>query len=527
MSTSQVGALYSQLLNEDQTIDLSLKTPPDYTYAHELGLYLFGPDMTYMTTWDPEAGPRAASRYGPVTEQEIVYTASSTETFAFVVLNHANLADLQYNLSATIDGRPLDVPRRGYVDPYNRNSQYSFTADANQWSVLASSYISGGGQYDLKLLSNALSTNPVAMKRVTRDDRSGVIAINGWELEAGQTAMFANLSYFLGRSDFVVHAATAATDFGPIGHYESAEFGLDEIAFVYHVGLTTGDHLELTLAYDQGNWSSDVDLALLIFEPGEALSASPVATIELTVIEGVTHETGVGEFLADNTGTYGFVLVNRGPVGPMGFTLGAFRRSVVNYPPMYPAILKATSTSDSITIHWAPNQESDFKKYEIYLSNNDINQGDRIDTISSQTAGKYTITRLDPGHEYWVTVVVYDTEGLSAGSNPYGISTEKLPLYAEPMLWVIILTIVIAAVAIIGIDRFIKRQKAVGVAASEAGAAVAAEMPGGEVEGVEEEEIRPSRRERRGPEDEATRDRRDAIDFMRTMMGDEEDTVEE
>ena len=84
MSTSEVGALYSQLLNEDQTIDLSLKAPPDYTYAHELGLYLFGPDMTYMTTWDPEAGPRASSRYGPGTEQEIVYTASRSETFAII-----------------------------------------------------------------------------------------------------------------------------------------------------------------------------------------------------------------------------------------------------------------------------------------------------------------------------------------------------------------------------------------------------------------------------------------------------------
>ncbi len=523
MSAHEVGTLYSTQLDKDETIDVSLKVPPDFTYAHEMGLYLFGPDEKYMTTYDPESGPRASCRYGPGTEQEIIYTAGTTENYAIVVLNHANLGVLQYNLSATVDGLP-DHPARGYVDDHNRNSHYQFTVSANQWSVLASAYVSGTGEYDLKLMSKSLSTNPVAVDHVSRTDRTGVIAIDGWNLETAETMMFANVSSTQGRSDFLVHAATTFTDFEHIGHYESGQFGSDELAFIYQVKLKSSDHLDIQLAYDQGNWSSDVLLDLLIFEPGQALTAGPVKTITLQVTGGKTEMSGSGDFLAQTNGMYGFVLVNRGPIGPMGFSLGVYRRTVVNFPPMYPAILKAKSTTDSITVNWAPNQETDFKKYEIYLSTSQDSRGDRIDTISDQSASSAIISRLDPGHKYWVTVVVYDDEGLSTASDPFPVSTKELPLYAEPMLWVIILTIVIAVVAIVAIDRFIKRQKAEGVAASERGAAAATPTDEGEleVEGIEEE-VRPSRRRAAGREDEATLERRDAVDFMRTMMGDQEE----
>jgi hypothetical protein len=525
LTDQQIGSLFSPTLSKGSTIDMALRVPADYTYAYDLGLFLFAPDTTYMSTSDPEDGPRSVSRYGPGTEQEVVYTSGIDAEYAVVVLNHATLNELTIELGATVDGRPMDAPARGYVDPYNRNEQYRFTVTSDQWSVLAGSYVSGGGVFDLKLLTNGLSTNPVATRTASVDEGTGVIAINGWELDEPEKTMFANVSHNTDRAEFVVHGATDFTDFGAVGHMESGQFGEDEIAYVYHVDLSTSDHLEIQLAYDQGNWSSDVLLDLFIFEPNQVLGSSPITTITLKVTEGKTLIRGDGFFLADKTGTYGFVLVNRGPLGPMGFSMGIYTRSVVNQPPMYPAILKASTSTDKITITWAPNAESDFKKYEIYLSNEQGNLGDRVDTLTAQSLERYTIERLDPGHKYYITLVVHDEEGLSTSSNPYPVKTDDLPIYAEPWLWVIVLTIVIAFAAIVGIDWFIKRQKAKGASASEAGAAAAIATPGEEVdlevEGIEESA--PERRGRGAPDDETTRDRREAVDFMRQMMGDEED----
>ncbi|UCC93195.1 MAG: fibronectin type III domain-containing protein [Thermoplasmata archaeon] len=520
LTDRDVGALWSPSIPEASTVDLGLRVPPGYTYSFDLGMYLFAPDATYMSTTDAELGPRSVSRSGPGTEQEIVYTSRATLDYAVVILNHDVLTDLAYNLTATVNGRVLTGPFRTYVDDYNRNEHFRFTAESNTWSVISSAWISGMGEHELKLLTTGLSTNPVAWVAVGPDDNTGVIAINGWELDAPTDTMFVNVSQTEGRHFFVVHADTDPAEFGPIGHVESGQFGANEVVYVFLVDLTVSDHLDIQLAYDQGNWSSDVYLELQVYEPVEAFSTAPVGTIGLKVTEGRTLIDGAGEFVADKTGTYAFVLVNKGPLGPLGFSMGVYTRSVVDQPPMYPAILKATSTTDSITVEWAPNQEANFDRYEVWLSTVSNDKGDKVDVITTQSLAKYTITGLDANHKYYVTIETWNDADLSTASNPYAISTQELGVLSNPLFWMVLITVLVAGLFVVGFYWLIERQKADTAAASERGATAAVtgapEEAGIEVETIEEEtEPRPERPAPGAPSD-------DAVRFMRQMQGDEE-----
>ena len=89
-------------------------------------------------------------------------------------------------------------------------------------------------------------------------------------------------------------------------------------------------------------------------------------------------------------------------------------------------------------------------------------------------------------------------------------------------MWVIIATLVIAFVAIVGIDWFIKRQKASTAATSETGASAAAAAPEAEMEVEAIEEGTSSRAAPRTPAEEKGAERKDSIEFMQMMMGDKE-----
>jgi hypothetical protein len=295
--------------------------------------------------------------------------------------------------------------------------------------------------------------------------------------------------------------------------------------YIYQVDLVTADHLEIQLAYDQGNWSSDVLLDLLVFEPFQSLGSAPIRTVALMVTEGHVEVQGLGELIANKTGTYAFVLVNRGPLGPLGFSLGVYRRTVINQPPSYPAILKYSTTKDKITIEWAPNQETDFQKYEVYLSSTPGDRGKRIDTITTQTLGRYTFERLDSDQTYYVTVVTYDTEGLYTQSNAYKVKTKPLPWYAQPEVVIIIVAIIATVLTLFIIDRAIRWQRAkevespaMAASAEVAGAdtVMPAPAPTAASAAAEAAKARPP-----AGEDEATRMRREAIDYMKRMQGDE------
>jgi hypothetical protein len=251
----------------------------------------------------------------------------------------------------------------------------------------------------------------------------------------------------------------------------------------------------------------------------EAFPSVPVGSVELKVTEGRKLINGKGEFVADRTGTYAFVVVNKGPLGPLGFSMGVYTRAVVDQPPEYPAILRASSTEDSITVEWAPNTQPNFDRYEVWLSTASNDKGDKVDVITNQGLSKYTITGLDSGHKYYVTIETWNTADLSQASNPEAITTKELPIYRTPLFLMAVISIVVAVLFIVVFDRFIRKQRASSAAASEEGATVATAGPeeaGLEIEAIEEEEAPRPARPSRGAEGD------DAVQFMRQMQGDEE-----
>ena len=262
-----------------------------------------------------------------------------------------------------------------------------------------------------------------------------------------------------------------------------------------------------------------------MFEPFQSLGSAPIATVTLMVTEGHAEVKGLGELIANKTGTYAFVLVNRGPLGPLGFSLGVYKRTVINQPPSYPAILKASTTKDRITVEWAPNQETDFQKYEVYLSTTSGDRGNRIDTITAQTLGKYTFEGLDADQTYYLTVVTYDTEGLYTQSNQYKVKTKPLSFIEKPEVIIIIVAIFATLVTLFIIDRAIRWQRArevgapVTAAAAEGAGAdtvMPAPPPTAASAAAEAAKARPP-----PDEDAATRQRREAIDYMKRMQGDQ------
>ena len=261
-------------------------------------------------------------------------------------------------------------------------------------------------------------------------------------------------------------------------------------------------------------------MELQIFEPVEAFSTVPVGTIGLKVTEGRTLINGDGEFVADRTGTYAFVLVNKGPLGPMGFSMGVFRRSIVDQPPMYPAILRTPSTSDSITVEWAPNQEANFDRYEVWLSTESNSKGNKIDVITKQSMATYTITGLDDDTKYYITIETWNTADLSTASNPQAVRTKALEFYQTDWFLMIIITIILAAVDVMGFNWLIRKQRASTAAASESGATIAiggdVDDAGIEIEAIEEE--RPTAR----PDADGEGDKQESVGFIRRMLGDEE-----
>jgi hypothetical protein len=386
--------------------------------------------------------------------------------------------------------------------------------------VVSSAWVSGTGEHELKLLTTGLSTNPVAWVPVGPNDKTGVIAIYGWELETQTDTMFVNVSQTVGRHFFAVQAATDPMEFGPIGHVESGQFGAEEVVYVFLVDLEVSDHLDIQLAYDQGNWSSDVHMELQIFEPVEAFSTVPVGTIGLKVTEGRTLIDGQGEFVADRTGTYAFVLANQGPLGPMGFSMGVYRRSIIDQPPMYPVILDVKPSEDSLTVKWIPNQEVNFDRYEIWLSSVSNSKGDKVDVITTQSLGKHTISGLDANHQYYVTIETWNTAGLSTASNPWAVSTDEVSPLKNPLVLVVIATIVVVIFLMVTFNSLVKKQKA--TTASESMAGTTSPVTGGseegaiEIEAIEEETSpRPTPPTTGGPSD-------DPAKFMRQMQGDEE-----
>ena len=82
-------------------------------------------------------------------------------------------------------------------------------------------------------------------------------------------------------------------------------------------------------------------------------------------------------------------------------------------------------TENSIVIEWTMCQESEFDRYEIYMSDSQDVSGSMIESIGSRGTTSYQITGLDPGTTYFFSVNVVHRDGSSAMSNSVSAITEE------------------------------------------------------------------------------------------------------
>jgi len=77
--------------------------------------------------------------------------------------------------------------------------------------------------------------------------------------------------------------------------------------------------------------------------------------------------------------------------------------SVVLYEP-------STHTSSSLLLSWAPNTDSSFLRYEIYLSSTAGDLGSINATVTDQTKTSYNVTQLSPSTVYYFTIRVANSK---------------------------------------------------------------------------------------------------------------------
>lgn len=90
-------------------------------------------------------------------------------------------------------------------------------------------------------------------------------------------------------------------------------------------------------------------------------------------------------------------------------------------------------TSDSITLRWSKNTDTDFAKYEIHWK-----MGTGLEpfyysaTITDQSITTYTVTDLQPSTLYQFMVTIVDNSGNSTDSNMVNVWTDEEPYTPPP-----------------------------------------------------------------------------------------------
>ncbi|NIP34973.1 MAG: hypothetical protein GWN18_08550, partial [Thermoplasmata archaeon] len=124
---------------------------PDYTYDHDLGMYVFPPGEKYYSISgelpDYANPPIAMSRNGLNSEQNTVFTSTRTGVHAVVIVNFAPRDEVPFTLEVTIQGRSLvdDGPITGDLNEYNREDLFQFTAEVDAWNLVGSRLSSDDG----------------------------------------------------------------------------------------------------------------------------------------------------------------------------------------------------------------------------------------------------------------------------------------------------------------------------------------------------------------------------------------------
>ncbi|RKY88681.1 hypothetical protein DRQ11_03090 [candidate division KSB1 bacterium] len=167
------------------------------------------------------------------------------------------------------------------------------------------------------------------------------------------------------------------------------------------------------------NWSQneDTDFAsYMIFRsnsPGVDNSSQSIATI---TSRSQTNFRDTG--LKENT-TYYYKVYVYDKAGLYAGSNEVDVKTKANAPPLAVTLYTPIPNTDSITLNWSQNIDSDFASYKVFRSSTSgvDSSAQLIAVITDQFQTTYTDSQLEQNTTYYYRVYVYDQRGLSAGSN--------------------------------------------------------------------------------------------------------------
>jgi len=91
------------------------------------------------------------------------------------------------------------------------------------------------------------------------------------------------------------------------------------------------------------------------------------------------------------------------------------------------ASLQVVKDEESVYLSWSQNSDPDFGKYDLYKSESENSMGEIVHSTNVFTETEYTDSLVVEGHDYFYTLLVTDTEGLTATSNSQQSSFPFVP----------------------------------------------------------------------------------------------------
>lgn len=205
-----------------------------------------------------------------------------------------------------------------------------------------------------------------------------------------------------------------------------------------------------TACTPENNFDNNVELQLKIQLPNhnDLKSTSSTTSIKRVILTVSSAARGPEEFelnVSGNTAT-GTIKIEQG--NNINFTAKAIdENSIVQWQgsttvdiadnftvditlsPILPstASLEAIKGEESVTLSWSQNSDPDFGRYELYKSESENSIGEIVHSTSVFTETEYTDSLVFEGHDYFYSLLVADTEGLTATSNTKEISFPFVP----------------------------------------------------------------------------------------------------
>jgi hypothetical protein len=451
-STAQLRG-YTINLQAGQTVDLRLERQEGFSYPYDVGLYVFAPGVGNASTSGQDgAGPVASSANGPSNEQDAAFTASRSGQFLILIVNRAAPLAINFTLTVALDGWPLpeDASVSGDLSQFNAWDAYRFDAAAGAWSAAGVKWMAGPAPVRGSLHTLGLDTVPVASADANAGSTAAVIPIfargNGTQtlflnVTVGPTSTPRVANYLV---DITGQSSVwARTDIG-----QTQAFNLSGSGFMaLHVlQLNQGDaidvHLLVNPAYTKTN---NLDLALFqVPSAPDVVQPTPVGSSANgpDQSETLTYTPQVG-------GDYLLVVVNRGNVDSIPYTLSVVRHTVVGSPPTAVNLTITNVDKSSFVLSWTQSDVDDFAAYEVWIGTKPELDGMLpYDTITDRatTTDRVTYPSFKPGETYWAIVIVRDKESLSSMSRPLGTTLQADEWYENTTV-----QIVIAAVVAVGV----------------------------------------------------------------------------